>query len=325
MKAYYVRRLVYILPLLLSINVFTFLLFFVVNTPDDMAAMHLGQRYLSQEAIEDWKKAHGYDNPLFFNEQAPYLGSVTQTLFYEKSVDLFLGRLGKSDAGQDIAEQLKTRLGPSLAIAIPSLILGLMVHIGVALWVVFFKNTFFYKTMSVMSIFLLSISPLFYIIAGQYFFAVYLKWVPISGYAPGSFMIRFLILPVLMSVLSGLGSGLRWYKAIFLEESSKEYVRTARAKGLSEYHIFSRHVLANGLIPIVTGVVVLIPLLFLGSLLMESFFSIPGLGSYTMDAIAGQDFSIVRAIVFLGSVLYLIGLLLTDMVYSWLDPRIHLD
>ena len=150
--------------------------------------------------------------------------------------------------------------------------------------------------------------------------------VPISGYDDGGLnTIRFLILPVLIGVIGGIGSGTRWYRTIFLEEMGKDYVRTARAKGLSELKVLFRHVLKNAMIPILTGVVVVIPTLFMGSLLLESFFGIPGLGSYTIDAIRNQDFAVVRAMVFLGSVLYILGLLLTDISYTLVDPRIRLN
>jgi peptide/nickel transport system permease protein len=122
-----------------------------------------------------------------------------------------------------------------------------------------------------------------------------------------------------------VGASSRWYRTIFLEEIGKDYVRTARAKGVSELHVLFRHVLKNAMIPILTGVVVVIPLLFLGSLLTESFFGIPGLGSYTIDAINAQDFSVVRAMVFLGSVLYIVGLILTDISYTMVDPRVRLQ
>jgi len=131
-------------------------------------------------------------------------------------------------------------------------------------------------------------------------------------------------LPVLIGVIGSVGSSTRWYRTIFLEEMNKEYVRTARAKGLSEHIVLFKHVLRNAMIPILTGAVVVVPLLFLGSLLVESFFGIPGLGSYTIDAINSQDFAIVRAMVFLGSMLYIMGLILTDISYTLVDPRIRL-
>jgi len=130
---------------------------------------------------------------------------------------------------------------------------------------------------------------------------------------------------VCIGVISGVGSGTRWYRSIFLEEMSKDYVRTARAKGISEVAVMFRHVLGNALIPILTGAVVVIPLLFMGSLVSESFFGIPGLGSYTIDAIQSQDFAVVRAMVFVGSLLYVLGLLLTDLSYTWVDPRVRLE
>ena len=172
---------------------------------------------------------------------------------------------------------------------------------------------------------MMSISGLFYIIGGQVVISKVLHLVPISGYDTGLDSIKFIVLPVLVGLVGGIGSSTRWYRTIFLEEMGKDYVRTARAKGLSESMVLYRHVLRNGLIPILTGIVVILPLLFMGSLITESFFSIPGLGSYTIDAIASQDFAIVRSMVFLGSVLYIIGLLLTDISYTLVDPRVRLQ
>jgi peptide/nickel transport system permease protein len=148
--------------------------------------------------------------------------------------------------------------------------------------------------------------------------------VPISGYAHGFEAIKFLVLPVIISVIYGIGSGTRWYRSLFLEEIEKDYVKTARSKGLSEFSVLFNHVFKNALIPILTGVVVILPLLFLGSLIVESFFGIPGLGSYTIDAIQSQDFAIVRAMVFLGTILYIFGLILTDISYTLVDPRVRL-
>ena len=154
------------------------------------------------------------------------------------------------------------------------------------------------------------------------------KWglrVPIPGYDGGTNGFKCVVLPIAIGVVSGIGSSSRWYRTIFLEEIGKDYVRTARAKGLSELAVLFRHVLKNAMIPILTGVVVVIPLLFMGSLLTESFFGIPGLGSYTIDAINAQDFSVVRAMVFLGSLLYIVGLILTDISYTVVDPRVRLS
>jgi peptide/nickel transport system permease protein len=322
---YIIRRLLYALPLLLGINVLTFVLFFVVNTPEDMARMHLGQKHVTSEAIEKWKHERGYDQSLFWNGQAEGVRRVTQTIFYQKSLGLFLFRFGRSDGGRDIGADIGQRMWPSLAIAIPSLIVGLAVHIGFALLLVFFRLTYLEFWGVALCVALMSISTLFYIIGGQFLVGKLLQLTPISGYDGGWNAVRFIILPVVIGTMAGLGSGVRWYRTLFLEEVEKDYVRTARAKGLSEARVLFSHVLKNAMIPILTGVVVVLPLLFTGSLITESFFAIPGLGSYTIDAINQQDFAIVRSMVFLGSVLYIIGLLLTDISYTLVDPRVKLS
>jgi peptide/nickel transport system permease protein len=322
---YLVRRLLYALPLLLGVNILTFLLFFVVNSPDDMARMQLGQKRVGPEAIAHWKHERGYDLPLFWNDHAQGEGRFTDTIFYQKSVGLFLFRFGRSDQGRDIGADIRQRMGPSLAIAAPSLAVGLAVNITLALLLVLFRLTYLEFWGVALCVGLMSISSLFYIIGGQFLFGKLLQLAPISGYDGGVGAYRFLVLPLAISVLSGIGSGVRWYRTLFLEEVEKDYVRTARAKGLGETWVLFTHVLRNALIPILTGVVVLLPLLFIGSLLTESFFAIPGLGSYTIDAISQQDFAIVRSMVFLGSVLYIFGLLLTDISYTLVDPRVRLQ
>jgi peptide/nickel transport system permease protein len=325
MIQYLIRRVLYALPLLVGVNVLTFLLFFVVNSPDDMARMHLGQKYVTPEAIAQWKHERGYDLPKFWNEQQEGARKLTETIFYQKSVGLFLFRFGRSDSGRDIGADIRQRMWPSLAIAVPSLVLGLLVHVTLALLLVFFRLTYLEFWGVALCVALMSVSSLFYIIGGQFVVGKLLQLVPISGYDVGFHAVKFLILPVATSVVAGIGSGVRWYRTLFLEEVEKDYVRTARAKGLSETYVLFAHVFRNALIPILTGVVVILPLLFIGSLITESFFAIPGLGSYTIDAIAQQDFAIVRAMVFLGSALYILGLLLTDISYTLADPRVRLS
>ncbi len=325
MTQYILRRLLYSLPLLMGVNILTFVLFFVINSPDDMARMQLGQKHVTEQSIANWKQQHGYDVPLLWNNQALGEEKITHTIFYQKSVGLFLFRFGVSDSGRNIGADIKERALPSLAVALPTLLVGLFVNICFALLMVLFRNSYLEQAGIVLCVVMMSISSLFYIIGGQFFIGKVLRLVPISGYDDGFSAIKFMILPVLIGVFSGIGSGVRWYRTLFLEEVEKDYVRTARAKGLTETQTLFRHVLPNAMIPILTGVVVVLPLLFMGSLIMESFFSIPGLGSYTIDAINSQDFAIVRAMVFLGSVLYVIGLLLTDISYTLVDPRVRLS
>jgi peptide/nickel transport system permease protein len=322
--AYIIRRVLYAIPILIGVNLITFALFFVVNTPDDMARMQLGAKRVTPEAIERWKIERGYDRPLLWNAKAEGSARLTDTIFYDKSVRLFAFDFGNADDGRDIAHEIRTRMGPSLALAVPVFIIGIAVNITFALLMAFFRATYLDFWGVVTCVAMMSISGLFYIIGGQYLISKLWHLVPISGFAGGPDAVKFVVLPVAIGIVSGIGAGARWYRTIFLEEMSRDYVRTARAKGLRESVVLFRHVLKNGMIPILTGAVVVIPMLFLGSLLMESFFGIPGLGSYTIDAIQSQDFAIVRSMVFLGAVLYIVGLLLTDISYTLVDPRVRL-
>jgi len=324
MLNYIVRRVLYAIPILIGVNLITFVLFFIVNTPDDMARMHLGMKRVTPEAIENWKAQHGYDKPLLYNSHADGSGSLTDTIFFEHSVKLFLFEFGSSDEGKDIGYDISQRMWPSLAIALPNMIMGVLLYITFALIMSFFRATYIDYWGVILAVVMMSISGLFYIIGGQFLIGKLLHLAPISGYDTGMEAVKFLILPVIIGVIGGIGGSTRWYRTIFLEEMERDYVRTARAKGLPESITLFRHVLKNGMIPILTGIVVMIPLLFMGSLITESFFGIPGLGSYTIEAINGQDFAIVRSMVFLGSVLYIIGLVLTDISYTLVDPRIRL-
>ena len=325
MIAYIVRRFLYAIPILIGVNLITFALFFVVNTPDDMARMQLGQKRVTPEAVAKWKQERGYDKPVVLNTAAPGLGKLTDTIFFEKSLRMFVFDFGAADDGRDIAREIGTRMWPSLAVALPVFLVGLAVYITFALMVAFFRATYIDFWGVVLCVAMMSVSAMFYIIGGQYLVSKLLHLVPISGFQGGLDAAKFLALPVAIGVVSGLGGSARLYRTFFLEEISKDYVRTARAKGLSEAAVLFRHVLKNAMIPILTGAVVAIPLLFMGSLITESFFGIPGLGSYTIDAIRSQDFGIVRSMVFIGSLLYIVGLLLTDISYTLVDPRVRFE
>ncbi len=324
MLTYIIKRILYAIPILIGVNLITFMLFFMVNTPDDMARAQLGAKQTTPAMIIAWKAEKGYDKPLFYNAGASGLQKVTDTLFVNESLKLFMFDFGLSDANRNIAEDIKARMGPSLAIALPTFLIALVTNISLALLLVLFRGSVLDMSAMVVAVMIMSVSGLFYIIAGQVLFSKLWHWVPISGYESGWAGVKFVLLPVAIGVFAGLGSGVRWYRSIFLEQIHQDYVRTARAKGLSEIAVLFRHVLPNGMLPILTGVVVIIPSLFMGSLIMESFFGIPGLGSYTIDAINAQDFAIVKAMVFLGSVLYIVGLIVTDISYTLFDPRVTL-
>jgi peptide/nickel transport system permease protein len=325
MIAFLIRKIGYGLLILLGINVLTFVLFFKVNTPDDMARMQLGGKRITPEAIEKWKIERGYDKALFFEEKAQGVEKITQTLFFKTSSQLFTFSFGPSDGGRDISNEILKRAPASLLLALPAFILGMGISITIALVLSFFRGTYLDFWGTIFCVILMSISALFFIVAGQFMFSKVLQWLPVSGFSWGQESWRFLALPIAISVLARIGGEVRFNRSVFLEEIDKDYVRTAKAKGLSEFQVLFGHVLRNALIPIISSSVAVIPLLFMGSLLVESFFSIPGLGSYLIEAIGAQDFAIVRSMVFVGSVLYILGLILTEVCYAWADPRIRLQ
>ena len=326
MTAYIIRRVLYGVLILLGVNLVTFFLFFTVNTPDDMARMNIGGKRVTQELIEKWKGERGYDKPLYWNDKQAGTAQLTDTIFWERSVSLFkldFGRADSESAG-DIGHEIGGRMWVSIQLALPIFLLQVIASTAFALLLVMFRYTRLDLWGVVLCVLMLSISGLFYIIVGQFLFSRVLRLVPISGYAGGLDAVRFLILPVLLSAFARLGTEARLYRAMFLEEIGKDYVRTARAKGLSETVVMFRHVLRNALIPIITSAGGYLPYVFLGSLVFESFFGIPGLGAYVIEAISKQDFAIVRTMVFVGSLLAIVSYILIDIAYTWADPRVRL-
>jgi len=323
MLSYILRRILYAVPIILGVNILTAMLFFRINTPDDMARKILGEKFVTPAAIENWKKDHGYDLPAFINTKEHGIGVVTQTIFFQKSAPLLWFDFGRSDRNNiDIGREIKHRMWASLAISVPTFLLAILVNLFFAMILAYLRGTFVDTGGLFICVIMMSVSVLFYIIGGQFLLGKVLRLLPISGYDTGLHSIKFIILPVIIGLLGSLGGGIRFYRTVFLEEMGKDYIRTARAKGLSEAKVLFKHALKNAMIPILTNVVVSIPFLFYGSLIMESFFSIPGLGSFTIDAIQAQDFAIVRSMVYLGSILYIVGLILTDISYTLVDPRV---
>jgi peptide/nickel transport system permease protein len=441
MIAYIIRRSLYAIPILVGINVLVFLLFFFVNSPDDMARTHLGQKRVTPEQIDQWKREHSLDLPYFYNAgwrrigsltamkqhntaelatagagdyalivEAPaaqkaaqprtvqirsdqparlvlpdgfdasgkitipaaqatrrllfhitppqsatpdppklliaftldapaptqrvlveykgeigFLARFTQTIFYQRSLQMLFFQYGNSDDGKIIGDEVLRRIGPSLSITVPALFLGLFIDIFCSMMLAVYRGTYLDYWGVTLCVVLMSISGLFYITAGQAVFAKSLKLVPISGFDYGVYALKFVALPIFIAVIAGLGGSVRFYRTIFLEEINKDYVRTARAKGLPERAVLFVHTLKNAMLPILTGLVLSLPFLYAGSLLLESFFAIPGMGSYMLDAIQRQDFAVVQAMVSLGSFLYVLGLLMTDISYTLVDPRVRLE
>ena len=251
---------------------------------------------------------------------------LTDTRFVDHMKKLLLFRFGRSEKTQDlIGRKILHGMVPSLTLTVPLFLMGLVTGISLSLAVAYFRGTYLDLWAVVVCVAFMSVSILVYIIAGQYLLAIHLRLFPVYGFAPGVNSLRFLILPVFIGIVKGVGGDVRFYRTIFVEETNRDYVRTARAKGLSEQAILFKHVLKNAMIPILTRTVLAIPFLFMGSLLLENFFGIPGLGNMTIEAINNGDFQVVVAMVYLGALLFAAGNLLTDISYTFVDPRVRLQ
>ncbi len=313
MLGYIIRRILYAVPILIGVSLVTFVLFYVVFPPAAVAKRNLSAKNPTEAQIQQWLIAHDYDKPL-------------PQQFTKHMSQLFLFDFGRSDStGEEIWTRIRAGAGPSFMIASQIFFFSILAQLFLALWAAYFRGTYVDTWITFVSVLLMSVVYLVFVLVGQYVLGKVLRIYPIAGYQSGPSAWRFTILPVIIGVISGLGGGVRLYRTFMLEEINQDYVRTARAKGVPESRILFRHVLKNAAIPIITSTVLAIPSLFLGNLLLESFFGIPGLGSYTVDAINSQDFAIVRAMVFLSAVLYIIGAILTDISYAIADPRIRIE
>ena len=288
-----------------------------------MALRMLGPK-ASPQAIQNWIHNRGYDKPIFFNTRHDQ--SLFDSQFFNHVKSLALFNLGKSDAtGEPILAMFKRGAVPSLLITLPAFLLGLSMAVLAALLLVFVRESLLDVTGTILCVISMSIPIMVYVIFGQWVFANQLRYFPAFGFNTGGFsVLRFIALPVCIMAFAGIGSDIRLYRAIFLEEARNDYVRTAYAKGLSAQRVLLVHVLKNGLISLITLVVAALPLLIMGSLVIEDFFGIPGLGNLAINAIRTADFSVIMAEVYVGSLLFLLGLLLTDICYAFADPRIRL-
>jgi len=320
MLAYIVRRTAYGFGVVLGVLLLLFALFFLYAEPIEMARRAVGEK-APPEVLEQWVANHGYDKPTWWNSDSP--GDTMLADHFRRMLTFDFGRSDADDS--PILERIRTGMGPSLSLTLPIFTLGLLLGVGLSLFVAYFRETYIDRMGVVLCVLGMSLSILLYIIGGQYLIGKTLRWFPISGFdASPSVMLRFLALPVLVGLAEGLGGSIRFYRTVFIEETGRDYVRTARAKGCGDGRIMARHVLHNAMIPILTRVVVSIPFLFTGSLLLESFFGIPGLGSMMVDAIHGNDFATLRAMVYIGALLFIAAQILTDIAYTLVDPRVRL-
>ncbi|MEO8606215.1 MAG: ABC transporter permease [bacterium] len=321
MLAYLTRRLAWSAATVCGVLLLLFALFFLVATPDDVARKALGDKAMP-DAIAHWKTNHGYDKPRVWNSAAPF-----DTMLADHVRRLLTFDFGRSDADDTpISDRLWRGVGPSLALTVPLFLLGVVVSISLALTVAYLRDSAFDRATLIGCVLLMSVPILLYIVAGQFVLGKVLRWFPISGFdASPAVIVRFLAMPILIGLAANLGQEVRFYRTLFLEERSRDYMRTAYAKGCSPAQAMRRHVLRNALIPILTDLVIEIPFLFTGAILLESFFGIPGLGTMTVEAVQGNDFATLRVMVFIGSLLFIAGQLMTDVAYTLVDPRVRLE
>jgi peptide/nickel transport system permease protein len=309
MFQYIVRRVLYMVPILFGIALITFFLFNVVG--GDPVLIMVG-KHATPQAIADLRAELGLDQPLYMQ----FLDFLRQVATFD---------YGRSYATKrEIFSMIADAAPVSLALAIPGFLISNTLSISLALFVAFWRGTWIDRTIVVVSVLLISLPSLAYILFGQYFLSYKLGLFPISGFSWGPEIVSFLALPVIIWVFLSVGGELRFYRTVMLDEISQDYIRTARSKGLTERVVMFKHVLKNAMIPIITSLVIQIPFLITGALLLESFFGIPGMGSILIDAFNTSDFPVIKAEVMILSILYLIFNLLTDICYSFADPRITL-
>lgn len=307
--SYILRRLIYAIPVLLGVCLIIFFLFNVVSP--DPAMIMLG-RHASEAQILDLRRELGLDRSWFVQ----YVDIVRSAFTFD---------FGRSwNTKQEISTMIKSGAIPSLTVSVPAFVLSGIISICISIIVAFHRGGLIDRVVVFVCVAFMSISSLAYILFGQWFFAYKLGWFEISGYEAGfPHFIPYIILPVLISVILSVGPDVRFYRTVILDEIYQDYVRTARAKGLAEGRIMFKHVLKNALIPIITYIVIQIPFLILGALLLETFFSIPGLGGMTLNAVNSSDFPVIRAMTVLSAVAYIIFSLITDILYTLVDPRVR--
>jgi peptide/nickel transport system permease protein len=311
MFAYLVRRMLYMVPILIGICLLTFVLLNVVG--GDPVLPMLG-KHANAESIAALRHELGLDRPLYMQ----FLDYLRQIVTFD---------FGRSYSNKQQISDLILRAAPvSLCLMIPAFFISIIVAISLALFVAFKRGTLWDRITVLFCVFGVSFPMLGTILFAQYFLAFKLDLFPISGFSFGLVEgAAFLALPSLIYISVALGGELRFFRTVMLDEINQDYIRTARAKGLNERVVMFKHVLKNAMIPIITSVVIEIPFLITGAILLENFFSIPGMGSMMVDALNTSDFPTVKAITAVMSILYMLFNLLTDFLYAAVDPRIKLQ
>ncbi len=310
MLNYILRRILYMIPILFGIAAVVFLMFNVVG--GDPVLIMVG-RHASPQMINELRHELGLDQPLYLQ----FVDFLKQIVTFD---------YGRSFATKQDVMSMIVRAAPvSFVLVLPSFLITLVVAISLSLFVAFWRGTWIDRSIVVVCVFMISLPSLAYILFGQYLLAYRLDWFPISGF-DSSFpqFFSYIALPTLILMALSLGGELRFFRTVMLDEINQDYIRTARSKGLTERVVMFKHVLKNAMIPIITNVIIEIPFLITGSLLLENFFAVPGMGAQIVDAFNTSDLPVIKAEVMVLSILYMVFNLLTDIMYSLVDPRVAL-
>jgi peptide/nickel transport system permease protein len=311
MGAFVIRRLWQMVPTLLGVVLLVFVLF---NWIGGDPAYVLAGKISSAEQIENIRRQLGVDQPY----------AVQLWIFVRQ---IMTGDFGASWAtNEPVSQIIATRIGPSLTVLIPILVIETVVAIAIAIAVAYVRGSLTDRALMIVATAAMSVSLLVYIIVGQYLFAYQLGWFPVQGWGEslGENLLRYAPLPILLGVVVGIAPNTRLYRTFFLDEIDQDYVRTARAKGLSENRVMLVHVLRNAMIPIVTNVMTYLPALLIGAFLIERFFSIPGMGREVILAVERSDFPVIKAITVYVAIATMGVNLLADLLYKAIDPRVQL-
>ena len=311
MSSYLVRRLWQFFPTLLGV---VLLVFFLFNWVGGDPAYILAGKIASAEQVENIRRSLGVDQP------------------YWVQLGIFLKQVASADFGvswstnERVSQIFATRLGPSLTVLLPLLLISTILALAAAMLVAYFRGSLTDRAIMVACTIGQSVSILVYILLRQYWLASQLGWVPVQGWGGtlGENRLAYAALPILVGVIVSLAPDIRLYRSVFLEEINQDYVRTARAKGLGEGRVMWLHVLRNAAIPITTNVMTQVPGLLAGAFLIERFFSIPGIGREVILAVERSDFPVIKAVTIYVAIATMIVNLLADLTYRALDPRVQL-
>lgn len=312
MAFYIIRRLLYVIPITIGVLLLTFVLFTVVGGD---ISLELAGKGASQETIDETREEYGFNKPLFLSWDSQFIDHFKNALTFN---------FRRARDGELVIDKIKRGVGPSLTLTVPILLGIVLISVTVSLVLAFVRGTNWDATGVIICVAAMSIPYLSFILFGQYFLAFKMNWFPVY-FSPDLYVHEYIALPVLIGIATGLGSDVRFYRTVMLDEMKSDYVRTGFAKGLTVRRVLFKHVLKNAMIPIITRVMLRVPFLFLGSLLLERFFGIPGIGSLMVEAIGARDYRVINAMTYISAILFVVLNLITDICYAFVDPRISLE